>query len=80
MKVPKGKINDVLIWVREFIYPVDFIVLKTQSVSNPRAQTPIILGRSFLTTTNAIINCRNEFMRLTFGNMTREVNVFNLKK
>ena len=49
-------------------------------MSNPRSQTPIILGRPFLTTANAIINCRNESMRLTFRDMTREVNIFNLKK
>ena len=75
MKVSKGKINDVLIWVREFIYLVDFIVLETQPVSNPRAQTPVILERLFLATANAIINCRNGSMRLNFGDMTREVNV-----
>ena len=49
VKVPKGEINDVLIWIGEFIYPVDFIVLETQPVSNPKAQTPVILG--VLTTT-----------------------------
>ena len=70
MKVPKGEINDVLIRVGEFIYPVDFIVLETQPVSNPRAQTSIILGRPFLSTANAIINCTNGSMRLTFGDMT----------
>jgi len=67
VKFPKEKINDVLIRVGEFIYPVDFIVLETQPVSNPRAQTPVILGRPFLATVNAIINCRNGSMRLTFG-------------
>ena len=59
---------------------MDFIVLETQSMSNPRSQTPVILGRMFLTTANAIINCRNRSMRLTFGDMTKEVNVFNLGK
>ena len=49
-------------------------------MSNPTAQTPVILRRSFLATANAIINCRNGSMRLTFGDMTREVNVFNLGK
>ena len=64
VKDPKGKINDVLIRVGEFIYPVNFIVLETQPVSNSnhRAQTPVILGRPFLTTANAIINCRNGSM------------------
>jgi len=50
------------------------------SNSNHRAQTPVILGRPFLATANAIINCRNGSMRLTFGDMTRKVNVFNLGK
>ena len=80
MKVPKGEIIDVLIRVGEFIYPVDFIVRKTQPVSNSRAQTLIILGCPFLTTANAIINCRNGSMRLTFGDMNREVNLFNVGK
>jgi len=67
VKAPNGKINDILIRFGEFIYPIDFIVLETQLVSNPKAQTPVILGRPFLTTANAIINCRNRSMRLTFG-------------
>ena len=80
MKVSEGKINDVLIRVRKFIYPIDFIALETKLVSNPRAQTLVILGRPFLTTANIIINYRNRSMRLTFGDMSREVNVFNLEK
>jgi len=54
IKVPKGEINDVLMRVGEFIYPVDFIVLEIQLVSNPRSQTPIILGRPFLATANQL--------------------------
>ncbi|RVW82528.1 Transposon Ty3-I Gag-Pol polyprotein [Vitis vinifera] len=41
---------------------------------------PIILGRPFLATANALINCRNGLMQLSFGNMTVEMNVFNLCK
>ena len=80
IKIPKGEINDVLIRVGEFIYPVDFIILETQPVSNPRSQTPVILGRPFLATANAIINYRNGSMRLTFRDMIKAVNVFNLGK
>ena len=40
----------------------------------------IILGRPFLATSNAIINCRNGVMQLTFGNMTLELNIFHLRK
>ena len=36
---------------------------------------PIIIG--FLVTSNAIINCQNGVMQLTFGNMTLELNKFH---
>jgi len=49
-------------------------------VSNPKSQTPVILEHPFLTAANVIINCKNEFIRLTFGDMTREVNIFSLGK
>ena len=39
---------------------------------------PIILGIPFLATANAIINCRNGVMQLTFGNMTLQLNIFHL--
>ena len=80
IKIPKEEITDVLIWVGQFIYSVDFIVLETQPVSNLRSQTPVIIGCLFLATANAIINCMNGSMRLTFGDMTKEVNVINLEK
>ncbi|KAL6325997.1 hypothetical protein AAG906_038489 [Vitis piasezkii] len=42
---------------------------------------PVILPcQPFLATTNALINCRNGLMQLSFGNMTVEMNVFNLCK
>ena len=41
-------------------------------------QVPIILGRPFFATANAIINCRNGVMHLTFGSMTLELNIFHL--
>ena len=46
VKVPKGEVTDILIQVKEFIYPVDFIVLDPQLVSNPRSQTPRYLRAS----------------------------------
>jgi len=71
VKVPKGKITYVLIRVGDFICPIDFIVLETQLVSNPKYQTQVILRRPILATANAIINCRNGSMRLTFGTWPR---------
>ena len=53
-----------MVKVDNFYYPVDFVVLDTE----PMAES----------TTNAIINCRNGVMQLTFGNMTLELNIFHL--
>ncbi|KAL5574187.1 hypothetical protein UlMin_023784 [Ulmus minor] len=78
VKIPRGVIEDVLIKVDKFYFPVDFIVLDTQPVENLKAQIPVILGRPFLATSNAIINCRNGVLKLSFGNMTVELNVFNV--
>ena len=59
----------------KFYYPVDFVVLDTELVVKGPNYVPIILGRPFLATSNAIINFRNGVMQLTFGNMTLELNI-----
>ena len=80
IKIPKGTIEDVLIQVDRFYYPVDFVVLDTKPVAVGANHVPIILGRPFLATSNAIINCWNGVMQLTLGNMTLELNIFHLGK
>ncbi|RVW64031.1 hypothetical protein CK203_049368 [Vitis vinifera] len=80
VKIPRGVIEDVLVQVDKFYYPVDFVVLDTDSTIKEENYVPIILGRPFLATSNAIINCRNGVMQLTFGNMTLELNIFHLCK
>ena len=80
IKIPKGTVEDVLIQVDKFYYPVDFVVLNTEPVAVGANYVPIILERPFLATSNAIINCRNGVMQLTFGNMTLELNIFHLSK
>ena len=78
VKIPKGIVEDCLVKIDKFYYPVDFVVLDTAPSSNEPNHVPIILGRPFLATANAIINCRNGLMQLTFGDMTLELNIFNL--
>ena len=80
VKIPRGIVEDVLVQIDKFYFPVDFIVLDTHPVSNSNAQIPVILGRPFLATSNALINCRNGILKLSFGNMTLELNVFNVCK
>ena len=78
VKTPKGIVEDVLVKLDKFYYPVDFVVLDTEPIAVGPNHVPIVLGRQFLATSNAIINCRNGVMRLTFGNMTLELNIFHL--
>ena len=80
IRVPRGIVKDVLIRVGEFFYPVDFVVIETEKVSNLAKQVPLILGHLFLATTNALINCRNAVMRLSFGNMNFNMNIFNMRR
>ena len=78
VKIPKGIVEDVLVKVDNFYCPVDFMVLDTEPMAEITHQVPIILGRPFFFIANAIINCRNGVMQLTFGNMTLELNIFHL--
>ena len=78
VKIPNGIVEDVLVKVKKFYYPVDFVMLDTEPIENGPNHVQIILGRPFMATANAIINCRNGVMQLTFGNMTLELNIFHL--
>ena len=85
MKIPREIVKDVLVQVDKFYFPVNFVVLDTQPVVNQGTQFPVILGRPFLATANAIIHCRGGggwrgLMTLSSGNMTVNLNIFNVIK
>nr|XP_023912567.1 uncharacterized protein LOC112024125 [Quercus suber] len=80
VKIPRGIIEDVLIKVDAFYFPVDFVVLDTEPALNASTQIHVILGRPFLATSNALINCRSGVMKISFGNMTVELNIFDISK
>jgi len=79
-RLPRDIAVDVLIRGGEFIYPVDFVVIEIEKVSNLASQVLVILVRPFLATANAPINCRNGMIRLSFGNMTIELSIFNMQR
>ena len=68
---PWGIIEDVLVKVDKFIFPVDFVVLDMEEDQ----EIPIILGRPFLATGRALIDVHS-------GNLTLRVNeekaIFNI--
>jgi hypothetical protein len=66
VKVPWGIVEDVLIKVDKFYFPLDFIVLDTELVQNLGSQILVILGRPFLAIANAQINCRTGIMKISF--------------
>ncbi|XP_026396259.1 uncharacterized protein LOC113290886 [Papaver somniferum] len=54
VEIPRGIVEDVLIKVDKFFFPVDFIVLDIQPVKNPDNHIPVILGHPFLATQQPI--------------------------
>jgi hypothetical protein len=77
IKKPRGIIEDVIIQVNNFYFPVDFIVLDTEPVASPTKMILVILGRTFLATSNANINCRTGIMKIRFGNLKVKLNIFH---
>ncbi|XP_027351144.1 uncharacterized protein LOC113862248 [Abrus precatorius] len=55
IKYPRGIIEDVLVKVDKFIFPVDFVILDMDE----DIDVPLILGRPFLATAGAIIDVRD---------------------
>ena len=45
IKIPKGMIEDILVQVDKFYYPVDFIILDTEPITSGPNHVPIILGK-----------------------------------
>lgn len=56
IKIRKGVLEDLLIKVGDYIFLVNFVVLETQHITNPKNQIPTILGRS-----SCYIQCLNHF-------------------
>ena len=63
MNLPKGIIEDVLIKVGKFIFPVDFMVLDMEEDE----KVPIILRRPFLPTSRALTDVESGELTLRVG-------------
>lgn len=60
---PRGKLEDVLVQVNEFILPADFVVMDMKDSPMP-SSLPIILGRPFMVTADTKISVENGTIRM----------------
>ncbi|XP_057745189.1 uncharacterized protein LOC130963057 [Arachis stenosperma] len=72
IKTPNGIVENLLVKVGEFIFPVDFVILDTEEEGN----NSIILGRPFLATVRAIIDVEKGEMIFRVHNEQMVINVF----
>nr|GEW84754.1 reverse transcriptase domain-containing protein [Tanacetum cinerariifolium] len=69
--IPDGIARDVFISVGKFTFPTDFVIVDYEN--DPRV--PLILGRSFLRTTRALIDVHGEEMILRDGDERLTLNM-----
>lgn len=72
---PVGKLEDVTISVDSWHYPIDFLVLQTQSSVGGH---PLILGRPWLATADAYIGCRSGHMVISNGHNIKNLVLYPL--
>ena len=73
MAQPEGVLEDVLVKVGKFIFPMDFVVMRMEEDT----QVPLLLGRPFLATGATLIDVQKGELTLRVGN---EAVHFNLNK
>ncbi|XP_070039610.1 uncharacterized protein [Nicotiana tomentosiformis] len=70
--IPEGIVEEVLVWVDKFVFPVDFIVVKMEE----NKEVPLILGRPLLATGRAILDIHDRKLMLRVG---EEMVTFEMK-
>ena len=71
---PRGMVKDVLVRIGEFYQLVDFIVLDSATTDDNTHPT-VLLGRPFLATAHAIINCTDGTVSLKMGDRVMRVHI-----
>ncbi|XP_075099856.1 uncharacterized protein LOC142176368 [Nicotiana tabacum] len=73
MKRPTGILDDVLVQVGKFMFPADFVILDCQVDE----EIPLILGRPFLATGRALIDCEIGELKMRLND---EEVIFNVQQ
>ncbi|KAL4304006.1 hypothetical protein GQ457_10G014230 [Hibiscus cannabinus] len=69
---PEGRVEDVIVRVDKFVFPVEFLILDCEVDAN----APIILGRPFLATGRILIDCEKGELTMRVANQSVTMNVF----
>lgn len=75
-KYPYGIVEDVLVKVDKFIFPVDFVVLEMEEDDD----IPLILGRPFLQTGRCLIDLEDDTLTLKVDDEVVKLNVLKAMK
>nr|XP_016452138.1 PREDICTED: uncharacterized protein LOC107776737 [Nicotiana tabacum] len=73
VKRPTSILDDVLVQVGKFVFPVDFVILDCQVDK----EIPLILGRPFLATGRALIDCETGELKMRLND---EEVIFNVQQ
>ena len=71
MAQPEGILEDVLVKVGKFIFPVDFVIMQMEEDT----QVPLLLGRPFLATGAALIDVQKGELTLRVGDEAVQFNI-----
>ncbi|KAJ9187026.1 hypothetical protein P3X46_002525 [Hevea brasiliensis] len=77
---PLGVVEDVLVQVRELIFPVDFYILDMEDSVTTSKSALILFGRPFLKTAKTKIDVDNGTLTMEFDGETIEFNIFDSMK
>ncbi|KAJ0804088.1 putative transcription factor interactor and regulator CCHC(Zn) family [Helianthus annuus] len=72
-KPSRGMLRGIAVRVGDCYYPEDFLVVD-HTPSNVEGQPPVILGRPFLKTAKAIIDCNANTVNMVFGSRKFSLN------
>ena len=71
MAQPEGILEDVLVKVGKFIFPVDFVIMQMEKDT----KIPLLMGRPFLATGAALIDVQKGELTLRVGNEALHFNI-----
>lgn len=78
---PEGVIEDVLVKVKDLVFPADFYVLKMEdNYSQLSNFSPILLGRPFMRTAKTIIDVHNGTLSMEFDGDKIFFNIYEAMK